>query len=95
MKQSLKLGLLTFAAAFVLGTATPAMAQQATMQASGAASRSIDRQAAAERYAATQNYDVMEGEDAYAYAPADFGLDSCATQGSFGQGLDYSACGGE
>ncbi len=37
------------------------------------------------------------GDDAYAYEPAGPGWSGtgCATQGSYGQGLDYSACGGD
>lgn len=34
------------------------------------------------------------GYGAYAYAPAPDGVASCATEGSYGQGVDYSACGG-
>ncbi len=96
MKRTLKFALLASAAAFVLGMATPGQAQQENMRANAAASQRVRQSAAANRNAAMRTYETEdEGSEAYAYQPMGAGgYDSCATEGSYGQGLDYSACGG-
>lgn len=95
MKRTLTIALLASAAAFVLGTATPSLAQQDSMRAYGARSQQAYHQSQAGRYWNAQYYGSdARGYGAYAYVPGGPGsLDTCATEGSYGQGLDYSACG--
>jgi hypothetical protein len=91
MKRTLKVTLLASAAVFVLGAVTPSLAQQANMRANTATSQNMPQQTAAESIYEAQ----ASGDDAYAYVPLDSAThDGCTTQGSYGQGLDHSACGG-
>lgn len=96
MKRTLKVTLLASAAVLVLGAATPSLAQQDNMRAAGATSQGTYQPARADRNAVLRNDDTtIDGSEAYAYQPlGPSGIDSCATQGSYSQGLDYSACGG-
>ncbi len=97
MKRSLTIALLASAAAFVLGTATPSLAQKGSMRANGARSQQAYQQSQTSRYYVVQYYGPeARGYWAYAYVPGGpASMNTCATQGSYGQGLDYSvACGG-
>ena len=92
MKRTLKLALLA-SALIVLGMQAPSYAQQGNVQARSATSQRAAQPAQAPRYVATSDDDATaDGYEAYAYAPQN--LDLCGTQGSYGQGVDYSACGG-
>jgi hypothetical protein len=98
MKRTLKYALLASAAAFVLGMAMPSQAQQDDMQAAGATSQQrVYQPNEADRYSATRDDDAAtSGYEAYDYAPAapGYGDEGCATQGTYGKGIDYAACGG-
>lgn len=99
MKRTLKVALLASAAVFVLGTATPSLAQQDNMRAAGATSQQrIYQPNQADRDTAARDHDAAaNGYESYAYVPGGpgFGSDSCVTEGTYGKGLDYSACGGD
>jgi hypothetical protein len=98
MKRTLTIGLLASAAAFVLATATPSLAQQRDYMRANAAANQAYQQNQAGRYSTAQYYygPAARGYRAYAYVPGGPGsLNTCATQGTYGQGLDVSACGGE
>ncbi len=104
MKRFLKRALVACAAAgFAVALAAPVQAQQDEgMAAPTTASQAARRDAAQPGYAARYGtaaggaYAQSAGEEAYDYVPAEpgYGGGGCATQGSYGQGLDYSACGG-
>ena len=96
MKRTLKVALLASAAVFVLSTATPSLAQQDNMRAAGASSQRMAQPAQADRYAAVRDDETtVDGSEAYAYQPSGpGGFDACTTPGSYGQGIDYSACNG-
>lgn len=98
MKRTLKYALLASAAAFVLGMTLPSQAQQDTMRASSATSQQrVYQPNQADRYAARRDDDAeTSGYEAYGYVPGGLGsgYDSCATEGSYAQGIDYGACNG-
>ena len=97
MKRTLKYALLASAAAFVLGMAAPSQAQQYNMRAPRATSQSTYQPGYANRVRAESESEyapASPGVEAYDYMPAPGGYsgDSCATQGTYGQGVDYANC---
>jgi hypothetical protein len=96
MKRILTTALLASAVVFVLGMATPSVAQQSHMRANGAMNQQAYQRDQVSRHAAAQHDGSAHyGYGAYAYAPAAAPYGGCATEGTYGQGLDVSACGGE
>lgn len=85
------------AAAFAVSMATPSQAaqQKNTMAAQAYNGYAPSRSRAHDYAYASQAYayrDVHPGYGAYAYAPSDNAIPSCAMQGNYGSPIDYAAC---
>lgn len=94
MNRTLKTALLASAAVFVLGTAVPSLAQQESTRAASTQRQRVVQPVQPDRNVAVREYDTAaDSSDAYAYQPAG-PSESCTTEGSYGQGIDYGACNG-
>ena len=94
MKRVLKITLLASAAVFIIGATAPSFAQQNTTQAATAQRQRVYQPVQPDRSAATRQYDAAaEASEPFAFQPAP-PSDSCSTDGSYGQGVDYGACNG-
>jgi hypothetical protein len=83
------------AGVLALGTATPGQAKQGRNTTAKTTAKMTDYGARGPAYARAGQRTYARGYGAYAYAPAASPYGGCATEGTYGQGLDVSACGGE